>query len=445
MRTPRWQVNLYYALLSTLLLPRRLWHDVRIRLTLISGAIIVFVVTLAMYLTAAHAGSLVFRETQLAMSNLAVTVLNSVVSSPQAPPSVHERFLETMVHAKLEDEVFAVDIVYAMLQEARGAVLALAADEAALSRLDWPLQGQRAARISALSALNADPQLAARHGLIVVQASLESTQPSLTVTLGCRRQAAGYVTAQIIARHIAVGIAIVITALLSLWFALGQATLPILNVFEAVRHVSHGRLNYPILTRGVDEVGRATQAVDEIRNALARGRQWEEVALGLLQTSVLDPARLPATGVYLSVPLSGVPGVGEGRSLLADYLLALLGHEGRIQGATPRFLLASWGAPDPEQDDPVRAVLAGLEISGLAAGLAPAALWPLVSADLRSVVGERPPASPPGPCPATAVWVHDSLREVLLPVLEAGDWSPVGEKVGPWQAITWRDEASLLD
>jgi HAMP domain-containing protein len=394
-----------------------------------------------MYLTASHAVALVRAQTELTMSNLAVTVLSSVVSQPEALPADQERFLQTMVNSRLEGRVSSVEIVYALLQDSHGAVMALAADEPALAQLRWPLSGDRGQKIDALQRLSDDSALAARHGLIVVQASLEAGQPSLAVTLGCRRQAAGYVSSQIIARHAAVGVVIVLTALLSLWIALGRMTQPIRRVFQVVNQVSQGRLNFPIFARQADEVGQVTDAVDQIRQALARGRQWQDTALGMLSTCALDPNRLPPEAVCLRLPLAPLAAT-EGA--LAELVECLLAHEGTLEGAAGGTLVATWGRRGAEQDDLLRAVVAGLEVSAEVLRLTGAPLWPSLSLGPETG-GQSAPAPVPGG-PAVAVLVEAAAREALAPALEAGDFLEVGEREGVWQAISWRlEEDPRLD
>ena len=440
MSRSRWQTNLYYSLLKALLLPRQLLRDVRTRLTLVAGLLIVSVVTLAMYLTASHAASLVRRETQLAMSNLAVTVLNSVASQPQAPPLVHERFLRSMVNAKLEDEVFAVDILFALLQDGRGVVTALAVDETAALEAGWSSTGDRARQVAALQAFAANPALAARHGVIVVEASLESSQPSLSVILGCRRQAAGYVTSQIIARHVAVGVLIALTALLSLWVVLGHATRPIRQVFEAVSHISNGRLSHPILARERDEVGRVAAAVDQIRGALARGRQWQDLALNLLCATELPLSRLAPQAVCLAIPLQERCAVESAG--ISEMLEIIMAHEGTVEGVAHRHLLASWGRLGPEQDDLLRAVVAGLELSELVSQSYGQARWPAIVVDPASALQnhELPDCGESPDGPVVAVWIASAARAGLSVALAAGDLVAVGEMKGAWQAITWGRE-----
>jgi HAMP domain-containing protein len=390
-----------------------------------------------MYLTAEHAADLVWRDTRLAMSNLAVTVLNSVASQPLASPILHERFLQTMVNAKLEDEIFPIDIVFALLQDSHGAVTAWGADEPALVRAGWKLRGSRADKIASLRALSSDPALAARHGVVVVQASLEDREPSLSVTLGCRRQAAANVVSQIVARHVAVGVLIVLTALVSLWVALGYATRPIREVFRAVNQVSNGRLGVPILARQRDEVGEVAEAVDEIRLALARGRQWQELALNVLATSKLDLARLPREAVYLAFPLTGGTALEEPHVL--QLLESIIAQEGTVEGVADSWLFASWGRRDAEQDDLLRAIVTGLELSQSALRLTGRPLWPRVclrpeaiATNCESLGSTRTRATP-----NVAVWLDASIREGIASSVAAGELAHAGEIHRGWQVITW--------
>jgi HAMP domain-containing protein len=335
-----------------------------------------------------------------------------------------------------------VEIVYALLQDSHGAVIAMAADEPTLAHLRWPLAGDRGQKIDALQRLSDDAALAARHGLIVVQASLEAGQPSLAVTLGCRRKAAGYVSSQIVARHVAVGVVIVLTALFSLWIALGRMTQPIRRVFQAVHQVSHGRLNFPIFARQADEVGQVTEAVDQIRQALARGRQWQDTALGMLSTCALDPSRLPREAVCLRLPLASLAAAAEGA--LAELVECLLAQEGTLEGAAGGSLVATWGRRGAEQDDLLRAVVAGLEVSAEALRLTGAPLWPSLS--LGPETGGQPVPAPIPEGPDVAVLVDATALEALAPALEAGDFLEVGEREGGWQAIAWRlEEDPRLD
>lgn len=424
-----------------------LLRNVRARLALLAGLVIIIVVALASYLMAKHATDLVRHETRLAMSNVAVTVLDSVAAQPQAPPVVHERFLQNLVNAKLQDETYSVDVVYALLQDRRGVTLAAAYDEEAFALTEpGAAPGDRRQRLALLSSLSADTKRARRYGLIVVQATLESETRPVMITLGCAQRAAGHLISQIIARYVAVAVLIVLGALVSLWLVLGQATQPLSEVFRALNQVSRGSLHHPVVARTPDEVGQVAESVDQIRLALLRGRQWREAALRLLNSSDLQPATLPPGLLYLAIPREYLPPAGT-RDTPADLFSLLekvLENDGTTEGRTEACLLASWGRSGLERDDTLRALMTALEVAKLlpAGGKLPPACR--ISTNPQAVLYDGPTLTEAEGQLAAAgapayVWVEAEQAESLTSALTAGElvWVREQEATVHWVALTW--------
>jgi drug/metabolite transporter (DMT)-like permease/HAMP domain-containing protein len=400
--------------------------QVRVRLTLTAGLVIVAVVVPATYLMAAHATYLVRRETRLAMSNVAVTVLNELAAHPRSRVTTEERFLRNLVNAKLEDESYSVDVVFALVQDIRGMPLAAAYEQQALA-LGTSGTGpvSRGQMLAALTQLSADNTLAAQYGLIVVQATLDDPANPLTVTLGCKREAAGRLVAQIIARHVVVALLIILASVGSLWVALGRATQPLSAVFRAVDHVSRGSLRYPVVARSPDEVGQMAQAVDQIRLALLRGRQWRSVALRLLEQARVEPAALPEGLVYMALPAPTSTGEGTEQEAAAWVLLLeeVLEEEGAVEGTSRGSVIVSWGRAGAEQDDYLRALVTGWTLAG-AVGERGGAL-PAIAHSPRAVL-EEVPGGALSDFAGPHVWVDAQDLAALEPALQAGEFRVVG-------------------
>ena len=410
---------------------RAKFGQVRVRLTATAGLVIVAVVVPATYLMASHTTSLVRRETRLAMSNVAVTVLNELAAHPRSRPTTEERFLRNLVTAHLQDESYSVDVVFALIQDVRGVPLVGAYDEQALA-MDGGDSGPaaRGHRLASLAHLAADSNRAAQYGLIVVQATLDDPTNPVTVTLGCKREAAGRLVAQIVARHVVVALLIILVSVGSLWVALGRATQPLSAVFRAVDHVSRGSLRYPVVARTPDEVGQMAQAVDEIRLALLRGRQWRGVALGLLEAARVEPAALPEGLVYMTVPapVEQEAGSGDHAAAWSALLEQVLEADGTVEGMHQERVVVSWGRGGAEQDDYLRALVAGWELAEAGE------TCPAISASARVLLEEAPEARP-GEA-ERCVWVEAADRETLAEALAAGEFRVVGEsRTGRWLAV----------
>lgn len=429
--------------------------NMRARLTALAGLVIIVVVVLASYLMGKHAVDLVRHETRLAMSNVAVTVLGSVAAQPQAPPAVHERFFNNLVRAELQNQVYSVDVVYALLQDQRGVMIAAAYDEQALP-LDQTGTAFRdhGEMLLFLSALSTDPALARRYGLIVVQATLEDESFPMTVTLGCARRAAGHLISQIIARHIAVAALIILTALASLWLVLGRATQPVSEVFRALNQVSRGRLYHPVVSRSPDEVGQVAESVDQIRLALLRGRQWREAALRLLNSSDLDAVSFPRGLLYLAIPRQYLPPASakEASSRLFSVLEKVLENNGSLEGQTEDYILASWGRSGLEQDDILRAMTAGLAIATLALEDAEKPQSCLISSNTEAIIRDGPALTDAevqldSGSARAYVWVDAEQAKPLASALAAGDLVCVGEQEEtiPWVGLTWGPSGDSAD
>ena len=419
--------------------------QVRVRLTLTAGLVIVAVVAPATYLMAAHTTSLIRRETRLAMSNVAVTVLNALAAQPGATPATQERFLYNLVNAKLQDESYSVDVVFALVQDYRGMPLAAAYDPQALAVAGPPgTPATRGQVLTPLLELSLNSEMAARYGMIVVQATMEDVENPLTVTIGCKREAAGRLVAQIVARHVVMALLIVVAALGSLWVALGRATQPLSAVIRAVDHVARGSLRYPVVARTPDEIGQMAQAVDQIRIALLRGRQWRSVALRLMEVAAVEPRTLPEGLVYLAAPMPAETREGEEEQGAgwAALLEELLEEEGTVEGTTQGRVLVSWGRGGAEQDDYLRALVAGWALAEEAGERGRS--HPLISGSAVAVT-EEPPA---GVQAGAYVWVDAQDREEIEPALEAGEFAVVGESQAGrrWLAvIRVSKEEELLD
>ncbi len=407
--------------------PVRPARALRVRLTATAGLVIVAVVVPATYLMATHATGLVRQETRLAMSNVAATVLNALTVQPGAGPAAQERFLYNLVNAKLQDESYSVDVVFALVQDYRGIPVAAAYDPQALAVAGPPGTPVRREQVlTPLLELSRDSAQAARYGLIVVQATMEDVENPLTVTIGCKRETAGRLVAQILARHVVVALLIIVAALGSLWVALGRATQPLSAVIRAVGHVSRGSLRYPVVARTPDEVGQMAQAVDQIRLALLRGRQWRSVALRLLEVAPVEVRALPEGLAYLGVSVPAeAAGEGEEQGTgWATLLEEVLEEEGTVEGTARGRALVSWGRGGVEQDDYLRALVVGWILAaevGERGGP-----YPTVSHSAVAVAEEAPPGQltdAPGPC----VWIEARDRDAIEPALEAGEFVVVGE------------------
>ncbi len=418
--------------------------ELRVRLTLTAGLVIVAVVGPATYLLAAHTAGLVRQETRLAMGNVAVTVLNALAAQPGATPGMRERLLYNLVHAELQEESYSVDVVFALVQDHRGIPLAAAYDSQALALAGPEATPMTRGQVLApLLELSQDSELAARYGLIVVQATMEDVDRPLVVTIGCKREAAGRLVAQLIARHVAAALLIVVVAVGSLWVALGRATQPLSAVIRAVNHVSRGSLRYPVVARSPDEVGQMAQAVDQIRVALLRGREWRAMALRLLDVAPVDLNRLPDRLVYLAVPapVAVEAGGADSEAPSPALLEALLDEEGTVEGSAGKRVLVSWGREGAEQDDYLRALVAGWALA-VEVGERGAGPWPLISTSAAAAAEGAPTAQLPGPY----VWVDARDRAQIQPALDTGEFAIVAESpAGPgWLAAIRVDEEDQL-
>lgn len=337
---------------------------------LVSAAIIVTMLS-GTCLAIRHTNSVINDQVRFAMGEMAYMILQ--YQTLGSPPTVdnYQQLLVRLVHHKIQSRIYSVDVLYVVLLDGHGRVIAHAADpeiyrltaEGRQASPNYEILGDQ------LEQLIGDAAMKSSQDVIPLSAELEGYSQALK--MGCRKSIARRAASEITVRYMTLAVLLIILGILVTSYLLKHITQPLERLSVAAGRIAAGDLSVPLVSGGKDEVRRLSDsmarmvaelqmaamlrkrvfAAEAERGPTAKGhRPLPPVALvfDLTRCGDLDGGMDAATGVFLQNVL-GV--VSEYDGEIWDY------GEGR--------LVIGWGVGELERDDVLRASLAGLAVTEL--------------------------------------------------------------------------------
>lgn len=352
----------------------------RARLTMLVAAFTVATVGVATLLSVRHSHSVMGRQIQLTMGKVAAVLVQ--LPGVDEPPSRNtlQQYLDRVVRHRIEDELYSVDIVYVAVLDESGSVLAFSVNEE-LALVDEegavyrPTDLQAARRLIAMAESG---QLGPGQDIIPVRAELvrpgDDDRPTAMVEIGCKRSIANRVLAEIAARN-----AVLVLILIAVGIALAAAlvrrvTNPLERIASAMRRLSGGELDLPLLSEGGGEVREMGDSLEALRENLRMGsalrralvRHVADELRGVI--NVAPPADTPAEAPACVMLVRTPPELWReeadhdcpGAQVVDAVVSTILRNDGELDRSTGGGIVAHW--PGSGEEAAVWAVLTAVEL-----------------------------------------------------------------------------------
>lgn len=352
----------------------------RARLTMLVVAFTVATVGVATLLSVRHSHAVMGRQIQLTMGKVAAVLVQ--LPGVDEPPSRNtlQQYLDRVVRHRIEDELYSVDIVYVALLDGAGSVLAFSVNEE-LALVDEygavyrPTDLQAARRLLAMAERG---QLGPGHDIIPVRAELvrpgDDGRPTALVEIGCKRSIANRVLAEVAARN-AVLVLILIAVCIALAVAVvRRVTNPLERIAAAMRRLSGGELDMPLLTEGGGEVREMGASLEALRENLRMGSALRRALVSHIADELRGVISVPSVGERTEDTRACVMVVrtpaelwrekateGSASTQVVEAVVAtVLRNDGEIDRCVDGSMVAHW--PGSGEEAAVWAVVTALEL-----------------------------------------------------------------------------------
>ncbi|MFP3904382.1 MAG: HAMP domain-containing protein [Armatimonadota bacterium] len=281
---------------------------------------------------------------------------------------MYERLLQRLTRHRIRGRVYSVDIVYVFLLDGRGDIIAFAADpdiqnvteEGKLLNPERSVLGLQLLRF-----VNSD-RIDEYRDIQPMNIELEG-YPQL-LKMGYRKSITGRVASEISARYFTLAVLLIIAGVLVAIYFVGRLIRPLEKLTVAVGRIAAGDYDVPVLAPGTDEFDSLSRSmsriVEDLQVAAMVRKTMFRSAIGTQQS--LDPETLPPVILVTDTPDSPEVGVELSEDEVAAYTNAIIAavseNEGEFFDHRAGRSIAAWGQTQPERDDTLRAVIAGLQI-----------------------------------------------------------------------------------
>lgn len=363
-------------------------RTLRGRVALLVGSMIAVTVITSTVLSVMHTQSVLNEQVRLTMVKTATMILQlrGVAQPPTA--ETYRQYLDRVIHHHIEARFYSVEIMYLVVLDGHGNVIAFA------KREDLPVRdasGNTLPPYSPVTALRLldlanTREFLQQYDIVPLTAELEQ-EGGVTgvVKMGSKRSIAQRGGLEVALRNLSLAVLLV---LLGVWVAYRlteHLARPLEKLSSEVRRISNGELDVPLLPVGSTEVQSLGHSVARMADELRQGRVLRESLAAAVCT-----ASGPLPAVTLLARLDGE----TPREQLAQFealLEAVARNEGYVAAFSPGQVLAVFGGEEPEQDDVLRAVVAALEWRAFYRDSRQAGTPPLALVDLctAAAAGER--------------------------------------------------------
>jgi len=338
------------------------------KIALLVAASIAITMMSGTYLAIRHTNNVINEQVRFAMGETAYMMLQYQTLGRQPDAGNYQQLVRRLVHHKMQGRVYSVEILYVMLLDEHGRIIAYAADPA-ISELT--AEGRRASPnydtlgLQLLEQISA-PDFKAKQDVVPLTAELEGY--SQVMKMGCRKSIARRTASEITVRYFSLAVLLIILGILVTTYLVGHLTRPLERLSAAAERIAAGDLSVPLVTRGDDEVHDLSDAMAAMVAELQTAAVLRRGILGAAGNGTADESvsgrRAPPVVLVISLPSeSSEPANTEQLSaLLNAWVVAICEHEGEIHEHGQGRIVVGWGTTEPERDDLLRAVLAGLDI-----------------------------------------------------------------------------------
>ena len=339
---------------------------------LVAGAIIVTVMS-GTWLAIRHTNRVINDQVRAGMGETAYMLLQYQTFHPPPQNVNYRQLVRKLVNHKIQGRIYSVEIVYALILDGSGRVIAHAADpeirsltlEGKHSSPDYHLLGDQ------LLDLIADASFKAHHDIIPLTAELEGYPQVLK--MGCRKSIARRAASEITVRYFTLAVLLIIIGVLVTTYLVGRLTRPLERLSLAAGRIAAGELSVPLIAHGKDEVHSLS---DSMTHIVADLQTAEMLRRSILRATIEDspehrrpPGPLPPVLLALQVAhaeraAEDADDIADNRPSFINAFIAASGeHEGQLHDYGTGRIIVGWGTGGAERDDVLRATLAGLDIA----------------------------------------------------------------------------------
>lgn len=338
-------------------------QTMRGRVALMVAIMIVLTVGAASVLSIQHTQAVLNEQVRLTMAMTATTVLQMRGVAQPPSPETFRQYLDRVVTHGIKGRFYSLEIMYLAVLDGQRNLIAFAKRDDLEIRdaagrpltVDNPMLAQRVLAMT-------PPELAREYDIVPLSAELEQGGRIVgIVKMGSRRSVANRAAIEIALRNMSLAVLLIIIGVAIAYHLTDYLARPLEELSSAVRRISHGELDVPLVPLGSREVASLGSSVARMADDLRQARMLRET-LTRLACPVEQQTPLPSVSLLARLGGEGYPERDRQLQSLVD---ALCRNEGRLAAVAPGHVLAVFGAEEPEQDDVLRAVVAALEWKAL--------------------------------------------------------------------------------
>lgn len=330
------------------------------RVALMVASMIALTVTAGTFLSVQHTWTVLDEQVRLTMVKTATMVLQLRGVAQPPSPETYRQYLDRIIQHRFAGRFYSVDIEYLIVLDGQGNIVAFARHKSLdiRDRADRPMLGDTEAVALRLLELTTTRELQRQYDIVPIAAELsQAGRVTGIVKMGCRRSLARRTALEIALRNMSLAILLIIVGVAISYRLTDYLARPLEDLASAVRRISHGELDVPLVPLGSREIASLGSSVGRMAEDLRQARMLRET---LARLACPLPQQGPLPPVSLLARLGGED-YAERERLLQSLLDAVCRNEGRVAAVAPGHVLAIFGENEPEQDDVLRAVVAALE------------------------------------------------------------------------------------
>jgi drug/metabolite transporter (DMT)-like permease/HAMP domain-containing protein len=336
-------------------------QTMRGRVAVMVAAMIALTVGAATILSVQHTRTVVNDQVRLTMAMTATTILQLRGVAQPPSPETYRQYLDRVISHTIVGRFYSVQIAYLIVLDANQNVIAFAKRDDLEIRDPYgrPLPDYSPETALRVLELSQSGELARAQDIVPVSAELQQGGRVVgVVKMGSKRSLANRAAIEVALRNMSLAILLVIIGVAIAYHLTDYLARPLEELSSAVRRISRGELDVPLVPLGSREVASLGSSVSLMTEELRQGRMLRGMLAHMSCPAAQQEGPWPAVSMLARFGGESLP---EQERQLQSLLEAVCSNEGRLAGIAPGVVLAVFGSDEPEQDDVLRAVVAALE------------------------------------------------------------------------------------
>jgi drug/metabolite transporter (DMT)-like permease/HAMP domain-containing protein len=334
-------------------------RTLRGRVALLVSVMIAVTVMTSTILSIQHTRAVLYEQVRLTMVKTATMILQ--LRGVAQPPSAetYRQYLDRIIHHHIEGRFYSVEIMYLMVLDGQGNVIAFAKQDALPIK---DAQGHELPNYSPVTALRLleltrTGELKREWDIVPLSADLEQDgRITGVVKMGSKRSLAQRGGMEIALRNLSLAVLLILLGIFVSYRLTEHLAKPLEKLSTEVRRISNGELDVPLVPIGSLEIESLGRSVARMADELREGQMLRDSL-----AAAICPAAAPELPSVTLLARLGGSTADEQMAQFEALLETVARNEGTLAAFAPGHLLATFGGVEPEQDDVLRAVVAALE------------------------------------------------------------------------------------